>query len=166
MAVWQLEDVSGTVRVVAFPDAFERYERLVADGAAVLVVAEMKGEGDHVELTADEVVDLQRIESQRAAALRVVVDLDRVDQQALEEIREYLLEHPGELPVRFELMRKGRFRARLVPPPALTVDGGASIREGLKPLLAGGWCEFEFDTAVRNGRPTEGTAKSSTDVVN
>jgi DNA polymerase-3 subunit alpha len=151
MAVFQLEDSSGSVRVVAFPDVFEAHERLVEDGRAVLVVATLKGEGDHVELMADEMVALDGIDSRRAAALRVVLDLDEVNEEGLEAIREYLLEHSGDLPVRFELLRRGQFRARLVPPPALTVDPGVATREGLKPLLGSGWCEFEFDSSRRNG---------------
>ncbi len=166
MAVWELEDVTGTVRVVAFPEAFERYERLLEDGAAVLVVASMKGEGDHVELTADEVALLETVESQRAAALRVVVDLEQADEESLEQIREYLLEHPGELPVRFELLRRGRFRARLVPPPALTVDPGIDTRQGLQPLLGNGWCEFEFDTSTRNGGASRNGPRAAPDLVN
>ncbi len=151
MAVWQLEDASGSVRVVAFPDAFERVERLLEPGGAVLVVATIKGEGEHVELTAEEVASLERVESERAAALRIVLDLDEVAEAGLEELREYLLEHPGELPVRFELIRRGRFRARLVPPPALTVDPAPATRDGLRALLGSGWCELEFDSRARNG---------------
>jgi DNA polymerase-3 subunit alpha len=151
MAVFQLEEAAGVVRVVAFPDVFESHERLLADGEAVLVVATVRGDGEHVELMADEIVALKGIDSRRAAALRVVLDLDRIDEDRLEAIREYLLEHPGDLPVRFELLRRGRFRARLVPPPALTVDPATATREGLKKLLDGGWCEYEFDTKARNG---------------
>jgi DNA polymerase-3 subunit alpha len=151
LAVFRLEGAEGAVRVVAFPDVYEAHERLLEDGVPVLVVASMKGEGDHIELMADEIVALEGIDSRRAAALRVVLDLDGVDEERLEAIREYLLEHPGDLPVRFELRRRGRFRARLVPPPALTVEPGTAIREGLKKLLGGGWCEYEFDTKTRNG---------------
>jgi DNA polymerase-3 subunit alpha len=172
MAVFHLEDPSGAVRVVAFPDIFEAHERLVEDGKAVLVVASLKGEGDHVELMADEVVALDGIDSRRAAALRVVLDLDEVNEEGLEAIREYLLEHSGDLPVRFELLRRGQFRARLVPPPALTVDPGVATREGLKPLLGSGWCEFEFDSSRRNGTanssrpPASPTNGNSAELVN
>jgi DNA polymerase-3 subunit alpha len=151
LGVFRLEDADGAVRVVAFPDTFDVHEHLLEDGAPVMVVASIKGDGDHVELMADEIVSLVGIDSRRAAALRVVLDLDQINDERLEAIREYLLEHPGELPVRFELLRRGQFRARLVPPPALTVDPGTGAREGLKALLGSGWCEFEFDTKRRNG---------------
>ena len=155
MGVWELEDATGSVRVVAFPDAFDRAERLLADGSAVLVVATLKGEGDHVELSAEEVSSLDGLAEKRAAALRVVVDLDEADEASLEELREFLLDHPGDLSVRFELVRRGRFRARLVPPPALTVDGSQETRNALQERLGSGWCEFEYDTPIRNhgGRP-------------
>lgn len=152
MAVFQLEDPSGSVRAVAFPDTFEAHERVLRDGASVLVAATLKGEGEHVELMVDEVSDLTTMDSKKASGLRVVLDLDRVDEARMESIREFLLEHPGDMPVRFELRRRGRFRARLVPPPALTVDPGHETRTGLTELLDGGWCEFEFDTAARNGK--------------
>jgi hypothetical protein len=42
-----------------------------------------------------------------------------------------------------------------VPPPALTVDPGTAAKKGLKELLAGGWCEYEFDTQARNGTPRQ-----------
>jgi DNA polymerase-3 subunit alpha len=172
MGVFLLEGSVGAVRVVAFPDVFESYERLLSDGAAVLVVASLKGEGDHVELMADEIVALDGIDSRRAAALRVVLDLDEMDEERLEAIREFLLDHPGDLPVRFELLRRGRYRARLVPPPALTVDPKAATREGLKRLLGRGWCKYEFDTKARNGNgkaarpPTPATKADSAELVN
>ena len=81
-----------------------------------------------------------------------MLDLDEMDEEKLDEIREYLLEHPGEMPVRFELLRRGRFRARVVPPPALTVNPETATRKGLKKLLGRGWCEYEFDTKARNGK--------------
>ncbi len=170
MAVWQLEDATGSVRVVAFPDVFEAAERMLIDGTPVLVVASLKGEGEHVELLADEVAPLDGIARKRAAALRVVLDLDEVDDARLEGLREYLLDHPGDLPVRFELVRSGRFRARLVPPPALAVDGSRQTRDGLKALIGSGWSEFEFDSSIRNGSskpppPAEADAESA-DVVN
>ncbi len=152
MAVFQLEDASGAVRAVVFPDTFESYERLIENGSALLVTATLKGDGDHVELMVDEVADLVGMDSKKAAGLRIVVDLDAIDEEGLESIREYLLEHPGEMPVRFELRRRGRFRARLVPPPALSVDPSQETQDGLESLLAGGRCEFEFDTAKRNGK--------------
>ncbi len=83
MAVFQLEDAGGAVRAVVFPDTFESYERLIEDGAALLVTATLKGDGDHVELMVDEVADLVGMDSKKAAGLRIVLDLDSVDEADL-----------------------------------------------------------------------------------
>lgn len=155
LAVFHLEDPSGAVRAVAFPDTYEANERLLEDGIAVLVKATLKGEGEHVELMVEDISRLDTMDLKAAASLRVVIDLETMDEAAFEAIREYILEHSGDMPVRFDLQRRGRFRARLVPPPALSIDPSQEARDGLTALLAGGRCEFEFDTAKRNGTPQE-----------
>ena len=53
--------------------------------------------------------------------------------------------------MRFELVRRGRFRARLLPPPALRVDPSAALREALVTLLPHGSTEFEFAGAAAPG---------------
>jgi DNA polymerase-3 subunit alpha len=175
MAVFQLEDGTDSIRVVAFPDAYDRCEKVLKDGIAVLLTASLRGDGDHVELAAESVAPLEDIDCQRAAALRVVIDLDHTDREGFGDIREFLLEHPGDLSVRIELRRRGRFVARLVPPPALTVAVDGEMRRELESLLDGGWCEFEFiDGAVApsgNGGvaprpPRELDEPSRADIVN
>ncbi len=147
MATFMLEDASGSVRVVVFPDLFERCERLLEDDAAIVVEATLKGDGDHVELSAEDLHGLEAFENRRASALCIDLDLDRIDQECLEELRELLLEHPGSLPVRFELTRTGQFRARLVPPPALSVDASTELRGAVVELVSGASCRLEFSTS-------------------
>ena len=144
MASFQLEDASDSVRVVVFPDTYDAIGSKLEDGVIVLLTGELRGDGDHVEMAADQLVLMDRVEQERATALRVVLDLAHASRERFEDLREYLLEHPGEMPVRFELRRRGEFRALLVPPPALQVDPSLEVRQGLLPLLgAGGRTEFE-----------------------
>jgi DNA polymerase-3 subunit alpha len=144
MAVFNLEDATGSVRVVVFPDTYDRFHHVLEEERAVLVKATLRGDGDHVELAADELSELDTVESTRAAALRVELDLERVTEEFVSELRDLLLSHPGPLPVRLELVRRGAFRARLVPPPALTVSPSAELREGLAAVLGGRGYDFEF----------------------
>jgi len=152
MATFQLEDATGSVRVVVFPDLFDRAGALLADDTAVVVEATLKGDGDHVELSAEDLTALEAFETRRASAVRIGLDLDDTDEEALENLRELLLEHPGDLPVRFELVRRGRFRARLVPPPALAVDPGPALRTAFAELLPE--ASFELELGGANGRST------------
>ncbi len=144
MATFELEDPSGRARVVVFPEVFDRTQGVLAEDSAVLVVGDLKGETDRPDVIADEITPLDEVESRRAAALRVVLDLDHCTEAMLEELRELLLSHPGELPVRFELLRRGRYRVRVQPPPALRVSPSGELREALGRLLEHGWTEFEL----------------------
>jgi DNA polymerase-3 subunit alpha len=155
MAAFQLEDPGGSVRAVVFPDTYDRVHRLLEDDRPVLATASLKGEGDAVELTIEELVALDTVEQKQATALRIVLDLERLDEQWLEDLREFLLEHSGDLPLRFELQRKGRFKARMVPPPPLTIDPSPEVRRELRARLSPGWCEFEFSNAL-NGKQNGG----------
>ncbi|MCD4751099.1 MAG: DNA polymerase III subunit alpha [Thermoanaerobaculales bacterium] len=149
MAVFQLEGRNASLRAVAFPDTYEKVAHLLENGNAVLVTASLKGDGDHVELTVENVALLDQVETSRAAALKVVLDLDKVDESKIEELRELLMTHPGGTPVRFELIRRGGFRARLVPPPALSVTPDADLRTAVEALLDGGWTELEYSQPAR-----------------
>jgi len=167
MATFHLEDPTGSVRVVVFPDTFDAVHTLLEDDRPVLVTASPKGDGDHVELTAHEVVALEGIELRRASAMKIIVDLDAVDEARFEELKELLLRYPGELPVRFELVRPGKFRARVVPPVALTVAPSAELQAELAARLGGGRTELEFRAHPANGkakrpRPAAGGPAGST----
>jgi len=151
MASFQLEDPSGTLRCVVFPDAFDQVNGVLEEGRAVLVTGSLKGDGDHVELMVEEVVPLEGIELRDASALRIILDLDQVDEPLLEQLRELLLAHSGRLGVRFELVRKGIFRARMWAPPVLCVDPSPKLRASLDRLLGEGRVELEFTTRPANG---------------
>ncbi len=166
MATFFLADPTGSVRVVVFPDTFDAAKRVLKNDVPVLVTAVPKGDGDNVELTADEVVPLDGIELRRAAALKIVVDLEQADEAKLEQLRELLLEHRGELPVRFELVRPGAFRARLVPPVALTVEPSPELKAALNELLGGGRFELEFSAHPANGKAKHASRPNGSGLIN
>jgi DNA polymerase-3 subunit alpha len=167
MAVFQLEDRGGSVRAVAFPDVYERARDLIVNDTPVLVTAELKGDGEHVELLVSEVAHLDTIEAARAEALKIVIDLDHADRDVLDELRELLLEHPGSLPVRFELRRRGRFRVLVEGPSALVIEPRPGLRAKLKPFLRRGWAEYTFgrtgngNGAGRSGAGARGAGRTA-----
>lgn len=142
MASFTLEDQTASVRVVAFADAFERTERLLADGAALLVTAALRRqEGEHVELGLEEVVPLEGIESRRAAAVRIELDLARHGEEGeLVRIHELVLGHEGRVSLRLRLLGEG-WRADLVPSRVLGVNPETLI-PALNAMLGPGHVEI------------------------
>ncbi len=144
MASFSLEDQTGTVRVVAFPDTYERFEKYISDGAYVLVTATLRSsDQEHVELALEEAVPLEGIEARKATALRVELDLERFgDRAALEQLHELLLRHEGRMQVRLRLVG-GAFQAEMVPNRILGVDPTTLI-PALTALLGPGRVEYVF----------------------
>jgi DNA polymerase III subunit alpha len=144
MASFTLEDQTGGVRAVAFADVFERSERALVDGTAVLATATPRSsEGEHVELSLDEVTPLEGIESRRATALRVELDLSRFSApDQLRTLHELVLRHEGRVQLRLRLLGPS-WTAELVPTRVLGVDP-AGLVPALTGLLGGGRVEYVF----------------------
>ncbi len=144
LASFQLEDPTGSVRVVAFPDTFEKYRAVLENDTPVLVVATVRGEDEHPELIAESISPLGEIDGERAEGIRIELNLEEVEETRLEELLEFLLEHSGPLPVRFELLRPGRFRATLAPPAALTVRLDEEFLQQLEGRVGSGRAQLVF----------------------
>ena len=108
MASFTLEDQTSSVRVVAFADAFEKAERFLTDGGALLVTATLRcQDAEHVELGLEEVVPLEGIEARRAAAVRVEIDLARHGSEAALELSRAHPESRGQGLARLRLLETG-----------------------------------------------------------
>ncbi len=144
MAALNLEDQTGSVRAVAFPEVFERYEKTLVEGKAVLATTTMRAsDGEHVELAIEEVTPLEGIEARRAMALRVEMDLSRHAQsEVLECLRDLVLRHEGKVPLRLRLVGGGWY-SDLVPGRVLGVDP-ATFVPALTALLGPSRVEYIF----------------------
>jgi DNA polymerase-3 subunit alpha len=144
LASFTLEDQSGTVRVVAFPEAYERFEKHLADGSCVLVTGAIRSaDQEHVELALEEATPLEGIEARKATALRLELDLERfASPEALEHLHELLLRHEGRMQVRLRLVG-GSFQAEVAPNRVLGVDP-TTLVPALTALLGPGRVEYVF----------------------
>jgi len=145
MASFTLEDQTGSVRAVAFSDVYEKYDRLLADGAPVFVTASLRAsDGEHVELRVEQVARLEGIEGRRATALRVELDLAlHGGQDTLDRVHDALLRHEGKLGVRMRL-RGGEWTADLVPNRVVGVDPNTVV-PALNAILGEGHVEFVYN---------------------
>ena len=152
MAAFLLEDQAGTVRCVVFADAYERLERLLSDGAVLLVSGGIRStDGEHVEVSVDSATPLEGIESRRATALQIELDLAAVtDVGMLERLHETLLHHEGKTSVRLTLRGEG-WHAELTPTRVLGVNPETLI-PALTTLLGEGHVRYLFGDDTRNTR--------------
>jgi DNA polymerase III subunit alpha len=144
-AAFALEDQTGSVRAVAFPDAYARYGRALAEGTPTMVSATLRADDqEHVELTVEEATPLEGIEARKASALRIVIDLRQFgDRETLERLYELLLRHEGTTAVRFRLLGPG-FVADHVPHRVPAVEPQTLI-PALGALFGPGHAEYVFN---------------------
>jgi DNA polymerase III subunit alpha len=115
MARAVLEDLRGSIPLTIFPQAFEQCRDLLVEDSPVLVTGEVEGFGGTPSVVVDSLVSLTaaREQSTRVVRLRVAHDAGRA---ALERLRQLLREHPGECPVRIEVLlgEAGQLRSALL----------------------------------------------------
>jgi len=110
MATFMLEDMSGRVEAVAFPDCYKSCYDFIREDLLVWVKGRLKGNGDRNKLQALQVMPLEKAFERRAKRMVLRVDLSGLEQSVFEELKALLSENAGECPVYFELETDGSCR--------------------------------------------------------
>ena len=101
MAVLELEDLEGSIEVMVFPRAMERYGHVLRDDAVVLIRGRVKADDDERKMIANEIEVFEAPERQNA--LTVKLPARALEQRRLDALKAVLLRHPGESDVLVEL---------------------------------------------------------------
>ena len=117
MAVATVEDLSGRIEVVVFPDAFERYGGLLTDGAILEVQGKVDRRGEALQivsesLSADIALGEIEPEAHEMVAVRFSLCPDSwAEIRAMQRVDEILRRHEGTSPVMLEIpASRGRWR--------------------------------------------------------
>ncbi|MFQ5876143.1 MAG: DNA polymerase III subunit alpha [Acidobacteriota bacterium] len=142
MAVFQLEDLDGTVEVVVFPEVYGRHRGLLEEDAALLVSGTVEVGEDQGRLIADSILPLDEAEERRAREVVIALSAPGLEAGTVERVRDLLRERPGPCPVYIELTRPRAFRATLRAANALKVSPGRELTRALEDLLGRGAVRF------------------------
>jgi DNA polymerase-3 subunit alpha len=104
MARAQLEDSSGLIGLVVFPDVFERHAELLRTEEPVLVCGTLQIETERAELVVDDVVALSQAWSHFTSALHIRLPAEQAETGRLDQLRALLDPVPGEVPVFLEIV--------------------------------------------------------------
>jgi DNA polymerase-3 subunit alpha len=133
MLFFQLEDLEGSVEVVAFPGVVNEYGPLVVDDAIVTVRGLLDHRGDDVKVIAREISELSVNSNQE---VRLEVPARRLSAELVKSLKDILSHHPGPAPVFLHMVSEGRHQVlrladqhRVEPRSALY----AELRELLGP---------------------------------
>ncbi|MHB8754265.1 MAG: DNA polymerase III subunit alpha [Candidatus Acidiferrales bacterium] len=103
-AICSLQDRTGGVEVLVFPEAFRKFESLLRPATPLLVRGRVNVEEVGTRFVALEVRLLDKVADRVASLMRVRVDLRAVDTGVLDELQKVLAERPGRCRVAFDLI--------------------------------------------------------------
>jgi DNA polymerase III subunit alpha len=149
-ALFRLEDQFGSVKIVCWPEQFNKYKDRLVDGSAVLV----RGRAEVPDEGAPSVIaqEIQPLERARALAAReVILRLTEasVTPERVESLSRVFSEQTGHSPVVFDLLTADSRRVRMRPNQFMRVKIGPGFEDAVK-AIAPEW-ELEY---VLDGAPT------------
>jgi DNA polymerase-3 subunit alpha len=142
MAVFQLEDLEGTIEVLVFPDAFARHRSLLEEDAAVLVTGTIEVAEDQRRVIAETLLSLDEAEEKRAREVVIALVAPGLEVDTLERVRDLIKEKPGPCPVYIEITRPRAFTATLRAADSLKVAPGRDLTLAVEGLLGKGSIRF------------------------
>jgi DNA polymerase-3 subunit alpha len=96
MIFFQLEDMEGSVEVVAFPRTVHDYGHVVVEDAVVIVAGSLDHRGDEVKVMARE---LKELEARDDSTVRLKASATTLTPEMVSRLKAILSNHPGSAPV-------------------------------------------------------------------
>lgn len=110
MAVFDLEDTSGSAECVVFPKLYREIGEGLADDLAVVVRGRIDAAEGTPRLMLEAVVRLDEARALNVDGLTVCLYGSLLDPDQLDRLAAVLSDNPGSVPVFFEVVREGEFR--------------------------------------------------------
>ena len=105
-----LEDMSGTIEMIVFPEAYKRIGERVKLEVPVLVRAGVRiEEGANPKITAAEIMPLEDAKVPLPRAIRIRIPLETSAETTVDDLHNLLCERKGEAKVLFDVERQGDF---------------------------------------------------------
>jgi DNA polymerase-3 subunit alpha len=111
--ICNLQDKTGGIELLVFPEAFQKYEGLLKSATPLLVKGKINVEEVGTRFVASEIRLLNQTEEQAPSLIRVRVDLRGVDTGTLDRLQELFSRRPGRCRVAFDLVSEDGTTATL-----------------------------------------------------
>jgi DNA polymerase-3 subunit alpha len=108
MAVFALEDVGGSVEVVVFPEAFQKFGQLISTDAMLVVRGKFEKDDESARLVASELVPIAALRERIAREVAIRISVPPHGRPTFEALAEVLSKHRGDRRVSLELDVRGQ----------------------------------------------------------
>jgi len=121
-AILTLQDRTGVIDALVFPEAFQKLELLLKAATPLLVKARVAVEDVGTRLIVSDARVLEQVTDRPPSLLRVRVDLNALDTGALDRLQDLFSRRPGRCRVAFELVKDDGTEATLEAGSAVQAD--------------------------------------------
>jgi DNA polymerase-3 subunit alpha len=132
MAFVTLEDLSGQVEVIVFPQQYERFRPLLKRDCLLFVRGRLESRGARQGIIAEEVIPFEELDER--SELHLLLESDSVNEAKLASLREVLIKHPGPSRVYLHVV-DGEARETIAAGSDFRVRLSRSLVEELERLL-------------------------------
>ncbi len=148
MALFELEDLQGTVRCVLFASVYEKFGRFLATQARVFVVGRADTRMEKPSVRAEEIVPMLDALRRFCDAVCVRINGQKDRDALLQKLRTTIASHPGECPVLIDVPCNNGEIATIKVSRNMYVSPTDQFVSEVEALLGAGSLEF---VAARNG---------------
>jgi len=135
MATFVLEDLSGRIEVVVFPDSYRKHYEILREDSLVWVKGKFFGEGENRRIHLMEIMPLSEALQKQAKRVILRIFLPGIEESIFEELRGILEKNPGGCPVLFELETPHSYRMVAQSSEITSVSPSEELTRAIKNLL-------------------------------
>ncbi len=139
-----LEDLSGRIEVVAFPESYKKYYEALREGNLVWLKGRFMGEGENKRISLTEIMPLADAFQKQAKRFVVRIFLPGLEESLLRELKETLEKSPGGCPVLFQLETPHAFRVVAQSIEVRSVAPTDELVRGVEQLLGEGTVSIQY----------------------
>jgi DNA polymerase-3 subunit alpha len=142
-ASFTLEDKSGTVEVICWPEMYKRTEIDLTTDEPVCVIGTLEVGEERWQVIADGVDLLTRARERTVQQVHFALSADRIDEQRLHVLRQTLADHRGECPAFLHLLLPNRTETIIALPADLRVAATEGMVDAVEQLFGRGVASFQ-----------------------
>jgi DNA polymerase-3 subunit alpha len=131
-AILTLQDRTGVIEALVFPEAFQKLETILKTNTPLLVKGRVAVEDVGTRLVVSDARSLEALAGRAPTVMRVRVEVDRFDRGAVDRLHKLLATKPGRCRVSFDMVKADGSSASFEAPSAVLAD--KELLEGVRAI--------------------------------
>ena len=146
MANIVLEDMTGSIEVIIFPDLFNRVFRILKSEEPVIVKGTIEANETSMKLIAQDIALLEKIREQEIKAIEICLKEGSITKKLLMNLRQILFKYPGNCQVRFRIeLSNSEKEVLIVAHNSYNISPCQELVDDIQAVLGAGSFRFVYE---------------------